>query len=618
MTGEVYPREADVEDVGMDGLRDDQSERLARHASCALERWALASSTYRGEASLREYPEGRALLAATREDLTSVAIAAAASTIEMRQLQRERAGERGGIRIGPTDVFPLRVLEALGRRRLPFAPEDIELVLDLGTSTMREDDGWGRSFEVLAFGAAAATKLLADQPGSPPVLAGLGRAVRAVDALGIVHTSDPGRLVQRMRALLAANMPGGLLDLSVLANGDEWGEDAAETLRRHAAAWASTPDVLALLARARGARPTQAWKRDAASLAQEGAPFAELLRELLEPILEIDVTTSTVPWPPAWLLAPENEVLVRGAAWATSEVQEAWVVPLLGRIALRCAAPSPHPTVTTALSHSVAGGAIEALAARRTPEAHAELRGLLQDIRRRDLLKRIAAIVGEEPELTTTRDERIRREKRRAVQRKANLEPKERQRVASAYVRRDLRPILVEAGFTDVSGRTFWRTLDDRVERLHCKAHAGGLTLELGIWLPFVPRWYTVAEKDGRIRPTEFACDLRGNVHAWHDDLPSAAAKAEAWFGRWRPLPVVLRWLLEGTSSDDAFHWGAPGSPVHATLVGYLALELDEEELGRSQLARVVAHYDGNEPSERTATWDAWFARVREDAAHQR
>jgi hypothetical protein len=598
----------------VDGLRKDQLRLLDEHRTRSLEALLTTSARYTAQGRLRESPEGAALLSSPRALLVSACVSAAAAAVEVRRRQQERADESGLIRIEASDLFPLEVLDTLKRRRLPFAPEDVEFMLDLGASTMRADDPFARSFETLSFAVSAASPLLREHPGSPPVLAALERAVRAVDALGLVHTSDPGKLVQRMRALIAAHVPGGLLDLSVVDLGDAWGERAAEALRRHTEHWVGVPALVALLAQARGTRPTQAWLKQADDLAASYDGYGGLVRDLLEPILEIELVGSGVPWPPVWLLTPANEVLARGATWATADVHARWVVPLLGQLALRCAAPSPHPAVTTALSHAVASGAVEALALVGTDEARTELRVLLGEIRRRDLLKRVAALVEEAPEDTAARDERIRREKRRDVQRKASLEPKERQRLASAYVRRELAPVLRAAGFDDSASRTFWRALEDRVERVHCKAHAGGLTLELGIWFLFVPRWYAIPEKNGRLRPSEYACDLRGNVHAWHGDLASAAAEAEAWFGRWRPLPVVLRWLLEGASSEDAFHWGAPGSPVHATLVGYLAKQLGEDTLTRQHLARVVAHYAGNDPSERSPEWDAWLARVREDA----
>lgn len=601
----------------MEGLRDDQRGLLARHQEQAFDA-LLPASAAQGTVRLRVTPEGRALLALPPALLVSVAVSAVAAAVESRRMQQEQADSKRQVRAGAQDVFWYEVIETLKRRRLPFAPPDIELILDLGTSTMDPDRMFGRSFEALALGVAASANLLPTSPGSPPVIAALERAGSAIDALGLVHTSDPGRLRRRIRALVAANVPGGLLDLSVVDARDAWAELASDVLRRHAQSWDGVHELLALLAAARSTRPSQAWRRRAAQLTTRYDGYGELLRELLEPILEIDLTPSDVGWPPAWLLAPGNELLARGATWATADVDAKWVVPLLGRLALRCAAPSPHPTVTTALAHAVASGAVEALAAIGTPAAHDELRMLLGEIRRRDMLKRIATIVGEPTDQTRGRDDRIRLQKQSAVQRKADPEPKERQRAASAYVRRDLAPRLRESGFEDSSGRTFWRALDDRVEVLQCKAHRGGLTLELGIWFRFVPRRHPVPQRSGRSLPGEFACDMRGNVHAWHDDLVSAAEKAERWFARWRPLPVVLRWLLEGKQSEEAHGWGAPGSPLNTLLSGYIARETGDLDTACEQLARAAAYVRDQLDSpgaEVTPEWEAWVRQVESDAS---
>ena len=351
-----------------------------------------------------------------------------------------------------------------------------------------------------------------------------------------------------------------MLDLLILDPRDAWAEPAKEILRTHAERWEGMQALVALLARARSTRPTEAWRREAAAIAARYDGLGELLRALLEPVIRIDLSSSGIASPPAWLLAPDNEAFVRGAIWATAEVGEPWVVPLLGQLALRGAAPSPHPTVTIALSRPVASAAVETLGMIGTPEATRELRTLLAEIRRRDLLKRIAAIVGEPTPETHARDERIRREKRRAVQRRADPEPQERQRLATAAVRRDLAPLLRQSGFSDSAGRTFWRALDDRVEVIHCKAHSGGLTLELGIWFRFVPRRAPVAERDGRPRPTAQSSDVLGNVHAWDGNLRVAGEKAVAWFARWRQLSAVLRWLLVGSPSDAVHTLGPRGS----------------------------------------------------------
>ncbi len=600
----------------MDNLRTEQHDLLTRHRDAALETLLVAAAAYTGLPRLRELPEGRALLEQPPELLVSIAVSAAAAAVERRRFQQDAADDRRIVRFEAPDTFPLEVIDALKRRRLPFAPEDVELLLDLGTSTMRPERLFGRSFEALSLAVAAARHLLEREPGSPPVLAALERAGAAVDALKL--SNDGGAVRRRIRALVASHAPGGLLDLSVIDTRDAWAEPAGEALRRHAEAWADAQQLVALLADATGARPTKGWRRRSAALAAGYAGYGELVRELLTPLLSIDLVTSGAPWPPAWLVATGNEPLVRGAAWAAADADAPWVVDLLGRLALRGAAPSPHPKVTTALCHAVASGAVESLAAIGTAEAHAELRRLLGEVRRRDLLKRIAAVLGEPLEATLARDDQVRREKRRLVQLTADPEPKARQRAASAFVRRDLAPMLRAAGFDDSAGRTFWRRLDDRVEVLHCKAHRGGLTLEVGIWFRFVRRAYAVPERDGRARPGEFHCDIRGNVHAWSDDLESAGRESALWFARWRPLPVVLQWLREGSQSDDAFGWGSPGSPHHQVLTGYVAREVGELDLARGQLSLAAAYFRGEleqRGQDRTPEWEAWVELLEADAA---
>ena len=602
----------------MYGLRTEQHELLRRHREEALDLLLVTSSAYTGAPPLRELPEGRMLLREPPERLVHVAVSAAAAAVERRRLRQDAADSQRFVSFDAADSFPLEVLDALRRRRLPFTGEDVELLVDLGTTTMRPDRILGRSYETLSFGLVAAGHLLEREPGSPPVLGGLERAGAALDKVGLAGGGAPLR--RRIQALLASNTPGGLLDLSLLDGRDGWAEPVADALRRHAQEWDDAQQLVALLAAATGTRPTNEWRRRSRVLASSYGGYGELLRGLLEPLLWIEPVSSGVPRPPIWLVAPGNETLVRGAAWAVADVDEAWVVPLLGRLALRSAAPSPHPKVTTALCHPAASGAIEALAAIGGPDAHAELRRLLAEVRRRDLVKRIAAVVGEPPEATLARDDRLRREKRRLLQLIADPEPKARQRAASAYVRSDLAPMLGAAGFDDSAGRTFWRRRDDRVEVLHCRARTSGLSLELGIWFGFVPRADLVPEHEGRLRPAKAHCDMRGRVQVSSDGLEAAGRASALWFARWRPLDAVLRALREGTQSEDAFGWGAPDSPQLHLLTGYVAREAGNAELARGQLALAAAYYRGeldepDEERERTPEWKAWVEALEDDAA---
>jgi hypothetical protein len=471
----------------MDALRSDQAELLARHREQAFDALVSAAAAYEGTRPLRDTPEGQELLSASKALQVSIAVSAAAAAVERRRIQQEQVEREPILRVEPSDVFPVQVLAVLKRRRLPFASEDVELVLDLGTTTMRPDDVWGRSFETLSFGVAAAASLLRDEPARAELLGALERAGSAIERLGLGSTSDAGALRRRIGELVAANAPGGLLDLSIIDEHDGWGEAARETFRAHAARRDDVQALLAHLAAARGSHPSKRWSAATDELLAASRDSVLLLRELLEPVLEIDLVPSPddVAWPPSWLLAPSNETVLRGAAWAVRGVDAAWVVPLLGRLALRCCASSPDPTVTTALSAPVGSGAIDSLIARSDADADADARDellhLLGEIRRRDVLKRIAAALGEEPAQTAARDTSIRRAKERTVRAKADPGPAREQRVADRVAREELAPHLRAIGFTTRRGRTFWRRHANRIEVVHLASIRGELVLRAGL-----------------------------------------------------------------------------------------------------------------------------------------
>lgn len=595
-----------------------QLDLLAHHRTAALDVLLAASAAYDGRARLRETPAGAALIAQPPDRLVSVAVSAVAAVVESRRRRREREAGPEYVDVEAADAFAAELLAVLRRRRLPFRRRDVELLLDLGASTLDRERPSVLSVEALSFAVSAAESLLRVEGAAASLLEALERAGDAIDRVGPTPRSRASEIRARIRSLGAAQVPGGLLDLVVVDPRDAWAEPARELLRTHAERWDGLQGFLALVARARAPRPTRTWRRQAAAAAAAYDGLGDLLRGLLEPLLRIDLSTSGVPRPPAWLLAPENEVLVKGVVWATASVDAPWVVPLLGRLTLRGAAPSPHPTVTTAQSLPVAGAAVETLAEIGSPHAMRELRTLLEELRRRDLLRRIAVIVREPAPETRARDERIRREKRRAVKLRSDPGPQERQRRATTAVRRSLAPLLRDAGFTDSSGRTFWRVLDDRVETAHCRAGGDGLALVLGIRFSFVPRAPSVAPA-GHPRPHERACDLRATVRVHGDDLEAAGVRVLAWFDRWRPLAAVLRWLLIGTQSEEAYAQGGRGTTEHALLTGYVARQAGEEAVARRQLGQAAVALRGSLGDLRSEgdaqALETWVSRVEADAA---
>jgi len=597
----------------MNDLRAGQADLMERHREQSHDVLLDALAAYAGPTTLRETEAGRRLLSQPRATLVSAAVACLAWGLERRDRWLENPGMP---RFEPIDLFPFEVLSGLRRLKLPYAPEDAELMLDLSPSTWRAD--------LAQFAVAAAQQALARSPGAPPVLAGLERTRQRLDEDAQWHVDGFRDVARRISALLAASAPGGLLDLSIVEDGDNWAEAARRVLRAHAGRRDGVQDVLAHLAAARGSRPSNRWSTSTDELLETSAETTGLLRELLEPVLEIDLvpTPEDVAWPPSWLLAPGNETILRGAAWALRAGDAPWVVPLLGRLALRCCASSPDNAVTTALSAPVGNGAIDSLIAlaEEDGDARDELVRLLGEIRRRDVLKRIAAAVGEAPVDTASRDDTIRREKERAVRAKANPRPTQEQRTANERVRTELAPRLWALGFTARQGRTFWRHEPARVEVLHVASKRGELALEAGVWFAAPRRLRTPLFQKGLAYPDEPHCDLRARFPA--DDLVEASMRAEAWFLRWQKLEGVLSFLLSDESDEETWGHGAPGSPKRNYLIGYLSATAGRSDIAREHLSDAVAwHRDlleerrSSYPLDVIAEQEAWIAGLEEDAS---
>ena len=337
----------------MDRLGATQLDLLARHRARSLDLLLTASAAYRSDVRLRDTADGKAILGQPPDMLVSVAISAAAAAVERRRLQ-SATGDRKVFGFEAVDTFPAEVLSMLRRRRLPFSQGDVRLLLDLGTFALDRELPIARWLEPLSFAVTAAERLLDAETAPSSTLVAVERAGQAIEAVGVAPRSAGGTLRRRIRALTATQVPGGMLDLLILDPRDAWAEPAKEILRTHAERWDGTQALVALLAQARSARPTRGMearsRRDRRTLWRSGRAAASAPRAR-HPGRSLLVRRRK---PPCLALAPDNEVFVRGAIWATAEVGQPWVVPLLGQLALRGAAPSPHPTVTIALSRPVA------------------------------------------------------------------------------------------------------------------------------------------------------------------------------------------------------------------------------------------------------------------------
>jgi hypothetical protein len=88
----------------VDGLRADQTARLARHRERAFVALLAASTAYDGRRPLRDTPEGQALLNQPRDLQVSLALSAAAAAVERRRIRQADAETDRLIRVGAADV----------------------------------------------------------------------------------------------------------------------------------------------------------------------------------------------------------------------------------------------------------------------------------------------------------------------------------------------------------------------------------------------------------------------------------------------------------------------------------------------------------------------------------
>lgn len=542
----------------MTTLRDDQERLLALHRDRAADRLeAVIADTPGGDP--RRSREGQALLKAEPDLLVSAGVYAVELRCEYARSWRER--KRGGVVwAGARVAVPAVFLRLLRPRRLPWTPADAELLLDLAA---------GVAVDALAFATAVAERVLKEHPGDPRVYRALSEAGPALDSMGLHRGGEVGRLRQKLRALVAASAPGGLLDLAVLEDGDGWAPAAGAAAREHAARWDGTQQLLTHLAAARGTRPSARWIAEARRLLDSSPAAGSFVHALLEPAAGLE-------------LAPANERIVCGAAWAAGLAPSEDAVPLLRDVAAACAGPA----------RVVARAAVEGLVLVDTPDAKEALRGLLDDVTRVTIRERIAEAV------------------------EASATPRRRRSAATRAVGTDVLDALAARGFDDRRGRECFRHSLDRVEVVWARSEQGAPALDVGLA-------FAAARRGSLGRPKTYYCDLRGMARLVDDvDVDAALAGALAWFEHWSEPAAVIDFVLADAGAEDVegFQTTGPRGADHPganLLAGYLAVAAGRPELVRPCLERAAEHYRSlldltDPPDEELA---AFVDRLEADAA---
>jgi hypothetical protein len=284
----------------------------------------------------------------------------------------------------------------LARMRLPWTAATAATAVSLVTAHGPYDD------RRIALALRGARPVCSTGQADAGLMDALGRCVAYLEDI-----ERSGRWELRVTELLGLAMriiasatPPGLLDLSLLVDGDGW-VVPARTAARSEPADDIAPLVRLLIDLGPG-KPPQRWRRDVEKALEPSAA-----QRLLRRWIELASTTEIVPeWPGSkighccgTLFVGSNADVVRAAVWATSVLlAETWPVDYLARLATRGEAHNGAEGFPEALALKVAAAAVDALVARGTPEDQLALVQLLGLLKRKDLRKKIAMAREEAPD----------------------------------------------------------------------------------------------------------------------------------------------------------------------------------------------------------------------------
>jgi hypothetical protein len=299
----------------------------------------------------------------------------------------------------------LRPLNADLEVSWPSAPDpaDVEIAVRLATNPRC----W--YYEIRA-ALTLAEQVLADSPpGAGLVEALLELRSRLEDDR--LHSSEYFRtkLLPWVRSLIAETTPADLVDLSFIDIRDAWGPAVIDLVQNSANPASSARSFLHLRS-PRGSTPSRDWWTSTSQMLASDPHLGVAITRSLELITEADLTSSDQErdgWdvPDQFLLAPTNETLGRGMAWATQLLEPSHdVCDLLGRVTLRAAVMVWATPAHRMICPKVAYATVDSLMGFDTDEANDQLSKLVSEIRFPILIRRIAEHLGES---TDTIDGRI-------------------------------------------------------------------------------------------------------------------------------------------------------------------------------------------------------------------
>ncbi|MDP2764224.1 MAG: DUF4304 domain-containing protein [Brevundimonas sp.] len=210
-------------------------------------------------------------------------------------------------------------------------------------------------------------------------------------------------------------------------------------------------------------------------------------------------------------------------------------------------------------------------------------------------------------------------------------------KAVSKEIREKVWPLLKDQGFRRFTTRSAWRYEDHKIDVVNFQSFnsylAGALgvtsfsfTVNLGSFLTYVPPQWPLKSKDGHFMPHEAECHFRGSLSPTNHtsepgiwvakldqakhvpegvwsvderglnldhcirDVAGQLPLAASWFSRLSDKSEVLRILLEDEEKmQRLWGFGRNPSPLRAYLTGYVARDLQYDQLARQKLAEAVS-----------------------------
>jgi len=201
--------------------------------------------------------------------------------------------------------------------------------------------------------------------------------------------------------------------------------------------------------------------------------------------------------------------------------------------------------------------------------------------------------------------------------------------VDSSAVNREIksviRPLLLDAGFTQFTTRTGWRYAGEKIDvvnfqsfnsyvanSLSCTTYS--FCVRLGCSFDAIPRSERVKRRDGFFRPQEYECHFRRplqktiqqpnlkRMDVWYIDpagknLEIVIADAKkailetglGWFSRFDDMKEVLRTLIEDPESNESTSgFGVNPSPIRHFMTGFIAHSMGKNDLARERIQKAL------------------------------